>query len=155
MTLEDERGPGRSRPSGADGALDAPAPPWFALLFALAVVAHVVGNPPAASVAVRSAAAALVASALVLAWRPASRAAWASVAALVLVTAWFEAPTLGNHWLLAAAFAVAVLVAVVRDKPWSWLATTVRLVFVTFYAFAAFAKLNTAFLDPAVSCAVF
>jgi hypothetical protein len=26
---------------------------------------------------------------------------------------------------------------------------------VTFYAFAAFAKLNTAFLDPAVSCAVF
>jgi hypothetical protein len=73
----------------------------------------------------------------------------------VLVTAWLEAPVLGNHWVLAAAFAAAVLVAVVRDRPWSWLATTVRLLFVTFYAFAAFAKLNTAFLDPTVSCAVF
>ena len=156
MTLEDGREPGRARrDSGADGAGDALAPPWFALLVTLAVVAHVIGNPPAASVALRSGAAALGASALVLAWRPGSRAAWASVAALVLVTAWLEAPMLGNHWLLAAAFAIAVLVAVVRGRPWSWLATTVRLVFVMFYAFAAFAKLNTAFLDPAVSCAVF
>ena len=81
--------------------------------------------------------------------------AWAAAASLVLVTALLEAPVLGNHWLLGAAFAAAVLVAVLRARPWSWTATTVRLVFVTFYAFAAFAKLNTAFLDPAVSCAVF
>jgi hypothetical protein len=156
MTLEDGRDPGTAR-RDADpvGAHDGPAPSWFALLVALAVVAHVVGNPPAGSAALRIGDAVLGASALVLAWRPASRAVWAVVASMVLVTAWLEAPVLGNHWLLAAVFAAAILVAVVRDRPWSWLATTVRLLFLTFYAFAAFAKLNTAFLDPAVSCAVF
>jgi len=156
MTLEDGRDPGAARRGArAAGADDGPAPSWFALLFALAVLAHVVGNPPLGSVALRIGAALLGASALVLAWMPASRAVWAVVAFIVLVTAWLEAPVLGNHWLLAAVFAAAVLVAVVRDTPWSWLATTVRPLFVTFYAFAAFAKLNTAFLDPAVSCAVF
>lgn len=156
MTLEDGRDPGAVRRGAATRAAEErPAPPWFALLFALAVMAHVIGNPPTGSVALRIAAAVLGASALVLAWRPPSRAVWAVVGSMVLVTGWLEAPVLGNHWVLAAVFAAAVLVAVVRDRPWSWLATTMRLLFVTFYAFAAFAKLNTAFLDPTVSCAVF
>lgn len=156
MTLEDGRDPGAvRRGAGTRAAEERPAPPWFALLFALAVLAHVIGNPPTGSVALRIATAVLGASALVLAWRPTSRAVWAVVGSMVLVTGWLEAPVLGNHWVLAAVFAAAVLVAVVRDRPWSWLATTLRLLFVTFYAFAAFAKLNTAFLDPTVSCAVF
>jgi hypothetical protein len=156
MVLEDGRDPGAARRgAGTTAAGDSVAPAWFALLFTLAVMAHIIGNPPTGSVALRVGDAVLGASALALAWRPASRPLWAIVASMVLVTAWLEAPVLGNHWMLAAAFAAAVLVAVVRDRPWSWLATTVRLLFVTFYAFAAFAKLNTAFLDPAVSCAVF
>ena len=87
--------------------------------------------------------------------RPASRSAWAVVATIVLVIAWLEAPTVGNHWLLLGVFAAAVLASLWRRTPWPWLAGTVRVTFLAFYAFAAFAKLNTAFLDPAVSCAVF
>lgn len=156
MTLEDDRAPGTASGAGHRAATVAgPAPRWFALLFALAVATHLIGNPPGRSMALRIAAVALAVAALILVRRPASRRAWAAVASLVLLTAWLEAPVLGNHWLLAAAFAAAVLVAVVRDRPWCWLGTIVRLMFVAFYAFAAFAKLNTAFLDPAVSCAVF
>ena len=157
MTIGDGHDPGAARrDAGSVGAHDdGPAPAWFARLVALAVVAHVVGNPPTGSAAQRIAAAALGAAGLTVAWLPASRAVWAVVASMVLATAWLEAPMLGNHWLLAAVFAAAILVAVVRGRPWSWLATNLRLLFVTFYAFAAFAKLNTAFLDPAASCAVF
>jgi hypothetical protein len=156
MTSEDGReATARREASEWQGAVAGPAPSWFALLFALAVAAHVIGNPPAGSGALRVATAALSVAALVLVWRPASRGTWAVVATLVVVTAWLEAPVVGNHWLLMAGFAAAVLVALVRSRPWPWLATTVRLMFVAFYAFAAFAKLNTAFLDPAVSCAVF
>jgi hypothetical protein len=143
-----------------DGTADvagrgAPAPPWFALLFAIAVGAHIVGNPPAASPALRLAMLVLVGGTVALVRRPVSPVAWATVATAVLVSTWLEAPVLGNHWLLLAVFATAVLVSVWRRTPWAWLAATVRITFVTFYAFAAFAKLNTAFLDPAVSCAVF
>lgn len=156
MIPQDGRDPGAARrEAGRPDAGGRTAPSWFALLFALAVLAHVIGNPPTASVGLRVGAAVLGASALVLAWRPWSRAVWMVVASMVLVTAWLEAPVVGNHWVLAATFATAVLAGVVRDRPWSWVATTVRLLFVTFYAFAAFAKLNTAFLDPTVSCAVF
>lgn len=130
------------------------APRWFALLFALAIGAHIVGNPPQGWVLrVATIALALAAAGLVL-W-PRARVAWMAAAGTVLLTAWLEAPLIGNHWLLMAVFAAATLVASLRDDPWPWLATTVRITFVSFYAFAAFAKLNTAFLDPTVSCAVF
>jgi hypothetical protein len=133
----------------------APAPAWFAVLFAIAVGAHVIGNPPSASPVLRVATFLLVCGTVALVRRPASRTAWAVVATVVLVTTWLEAPVVGNHWLLLGVFALAVLASLGRRDPWPWLSATVRVTFVAFYAFAAFAKLNTAFLDPGVSCAVF
>lgn len=131
------------------------APAWFAWLFALAVWAHVVGNPPW-GISTRSVVTlALGLAAAVLVHRPTARSAWAMVASLQLVTVWLQMPVLGNHWLLMGFFSVAVLLALPRRQPWKWLAPTVAAVFIVFYAFAAFAKLNTAFLDPAVSCALF
>lgn len=135
------------------GAVPAVAPAWFGALFALAVAAHIVGNPPA-SLTLRVVTTGLAVAALTLVWRPESRLAWAAVSTLVPVTAWLEAPLLGNHWLLMTAFAAATLLAQRRKEPWPWLAATVRLTFLSFYGFAAFAKLNTAFFDPTVSCAV-
>lgn len=131
------------------------APRWFAAMYALAVCAHIVGSPLSAPDALGVTSLALAVVAAWLVWRPASRGWWATAAALQLCTVWLEAPVLGNHWLLMGCFSIAVLVALTRDQPWPWLATAVGASFVTFYAFAAFAKLNTAFLEPSVSCAVF
>jgi hypothetical protein len=82
--------------------------------------------------------------------------------ALVPLTAWFEAPVVGNHWVLAAAVSLALLVAVVLARGshdpalvWAWFAPVARLSLLVAYSFAAFAKLNTDFLDPVVSCAVY
>ncbi|HEX6255306.1 MAG TPA: hypothetical protein VFZ70_05790 [Euzebyales bacterium] len=125
------------------------------MLFAIAVGAHIIGNPPTASPVLGAVTFLLAGGTVALVRRPASRSAWAVVATIVLVIAWLEAPTVGNHWLLLGVFAAAVLASLWRRTPWPWLAGTVRVTFMAFYAFAAFAKLNTAFLDPAVSCAVF
>ncbi len=133
----------------------APAPRWFAAFFALAVAAHIVGNPAVGLDTRGIVTLALGATALALVWWPAKRWLWAGVALLQLWTVWLEAPVVGNHWVLMGFFSVAVLLALPRMEPWPWLATAVGVSFVTFYAFAAFAKLNTAFLDPATSCAVF
>lgn len=131
------------------------APRWFAGLYALAVAAHVVGNPPGALDLRGIATAALVVGAAALVLGPAPRAVWGVVAALQLLTAWLQAPVLGNHWLVMAVFSAVVLAALPRADPWAWLAPTLRVAFLVFYAFAAVAKLNAAFLDPAASCAVF
>ena len=131
------------------------APRWFAALYALAVAAHVVGNPPGALDARGLATLALVGGSVALVMGRSSRTLWAGVAVAQLLTAWLQAPVLGNHWLLMSAFSLAVLAAVPRPDPWAWLAPTLRGAFLVFYAFAAIAKLNTAFLDPAASCAVF
>lgn len=139
-------------PEPAAGAV---APRWFAGLFALAVVAHIVGNPPAAPDALGVTSLALAVGAAGVVARPSSRRWWAATAGLQLATVWLEAPVLGNHWLLMGCFSLAVLLALTRAHPWPWLATAVGWSFVAFYAFAAFAKLNTDFLDPSASCAVF
>lgn len=129
------------------------APRWFAALYALAVVAHIAGSSPAGYDALGFVALAIAAGGVF--WRPESRRWWGAAATLQLATVWLEAPVLGNHWLLMGVFSLAVLLALTRAQPWPWLATAVGASFLTFYAFAAFAKLNTAFLDPSVSCAVF
>jgi hypothetical protein len=131
------------------------APRWFAGLYALAIAAHAVGNPPGALDLRGIATVALVLGAAALVLTPASRAVWAAVATLQLLTAWLQAPVLGNHWLVMGVFSLAVLLALPRAEPWAWLAPTVRVAFLIFYTFAAVAKLNVAFLDPAASCAVF
>lgn len=85
--------------------------------------------------------------------------------AAVPVSAWFEAPLVGNHWVLATAVCLAYLsaaaVVAVRGhrgdqlRTWAMFAPAGRLVLLIAYGFAAFSKLNTGFFDPATSCAVF
>ncbi len=81
------------------------------------------------------------------------------------VSAWFEAPMVGNHWVLATAVCLAYLSAAVvvaarghrgdRLRTWSTFAPAGRLVLLIAYGFAAFSKLNSGFFDPVTSCAVF
>lgn len=83
----------------------------------------------------------------------------------VPVSAWFEAPMVGNHWVLATGVCLAYLSAAVvvaarghrgdQMRTWSMFAPAGRLVLLIAYGFAAFSKLNTGFFDPVTSCAVF
>jgi hypothetical protein len=134
---------------------------WFARTFGIAVVAHLAGNPPTSRppegvwpTALIAVSAVLGLLAVVLIVRP-SRPVLGAVAALVLASVWIEAPFLSNHWLLAGFVAVAVLASLLRRDPWPWFSVTGRWILLGFYCFAAFAKLNTGFFDPAVSCGVF
>jgi hypothetical protein len=134
---------------------------WFARTFGIAVVAHLAGNPPINRApegtwptALIAVSAALGLLAVVLIVRP-SRLVLGATAALVLASVWIEAPFLSNHWLLAGFVAMAVLASLVRQDPWPWFSVTGRWILLGFYCFAAFAKLNTGFFDPAVSCGVF
>ncbi len=134
---------------------------WFARTFGIAVVAHLAGNPPISRppegvwpTVLIAVSAVLGLLAVVLIVRP-SRLALGAVAALVLASVWIEAPFLSNHWLLAGFVAVAVLASLPRRDPWPWFSVTGRWILLGFYCFAAFAKLNTGFFDPAVSCGVF
>lgn len=134
---------------------------WFARTYGLAIVAHVVGNPSGwrnddlgGSPALVVVSAVLGILGLVLLVRPDIRALGAA-AALTLATLWLELPFTGNHWLLVGFIAVAVLVSLTRSDPWAWLSVTGRWLLLGFYSFAAFAKLNTGFLDPTVSCGVY
>ena len=128
---------------------------WLSRLFGLAALAHLLGNPPddfyppVQGLAWAQAALALAAAWLVI--RP-GLVALGTVAAAVLVTAWLEAPGLPNHmWLLALA-SLALLAHGVTPAHRERAAPTLRATLVTFYGFAAFAKLNTGFLDPGSSC---
>jgi hypothetical protein len=149
-----ERAPGRS--SQADTLA------LFAVLWALAAVWHLLGNTltaPAWAQVVLAAGAGLV-----LLW-PGDPLPLALLALGGLVTVWEEAPVLGNHWLLAGFVDLAILLAVLagalrrrvsdRTDLADRLFPAARLCLLGFYVFAAFAKLNTAFLDPTVSCAAF
>ncbi len=80
------------------------------------------------------------------------------MAILVVVSALTEAPLIGNHWVLAAAVSAAALIARPwgdTDEWWRQFAPTARVILLAFYVFAAFAKLNSGFFDPAVSCSTF
>jgi Vitamin K-dependent gamma-carboxylase. len=81
---------------------------------------------------------------------------------LLPLHAWAEAPVVGNHWVLAALVSLSFCLDAVRRflLPSSSfmpgeLVRSARLTLLIAYAFAAFAKLNWDFLNPAVSCAVF
>ena len=117
----------------------------FTVLFAAAACFHVLGNAvfanPTGVVLVA------VGAAAVVVW-PGRPAAVVVLAAGVLLMAWQEAPLLSNHWALAALVALAVVVAGSGERA----LVAARACFLGFYAFAAFAKLNSDFLDPAVSC---
>lgn len=84
---------------------------------------------------------------------PTQRVLVVAMTSLVVVTAWLEAPFLPNHWQLAALVSGLLLVAHTRSEPWRYFSTNARWLFLAFYGFAAFSKLNGDFFEPAVSCA--
>ncbi|MGH7337040.1 MAG: hypothetical protein ACREI7_05655, partial [Myxococcota bacterium] len=108
---------------------------------------------------------ALAISALVVLWRPGSRAALLGMAALQLADVAWMLPFAFNHRLVLAAVNAALLVCAARaawrspgsrppPHPIECSAPAARATVVLVYAFAFLAKLNTDFLDPASSCAV-
>ena len=120
----------------------------FTVLFAAAASFHVLGNAvfaePSGVVLVAVGAAAVV-------LLPGRRSSFALLTAGVLLLVWQEAPLLSNHWALAGFVALGATIGSIgsRARPLA----VVRACYLAFYAFAAFAKLNGDFFDPAVSCA--
>jgi hypothetical protein len=135
---------------------------WWRL-WAIAALAHVIGNPAWASLSAAPGARGIVnvavgLVALSVVGRPDRGVGRVALAVGIIVSAWFEAPVLGNHWLLAAAVSgVALLAGIGRGDIdwWDRFAPTARIVLLVGYSFAAFAKVNTGFLDATQSCAVF
>ena len=136
--------------------------PLFSVLWALAAIWHLLGNPRHATAP--SQALLVIGAGLVL-WRPGRVGPLVVLAVGGIVTMWSEAPVLGNHWLLAGlvdlALLFAVAVGVVRRR-WSdpldladRFLPVARWCLLGFYFFASFSKLNSAFFDRSVSCATF
>lgn len=132
---------------------------WFQRIWAVGVIAHIVGNPRIGQVVgeftllgTASLVTGLLAVAAVL--RPDDRRLLVGLAAAVPVTAWLEAPMLSNHWMLASLISLALVATFLLRRPWVWFSTTARAMHLGFYFFAAFAKLNRDFFDTSVSCAV-
>lgn len=125
-------------------------------MWGVAVLAHLAGNwrygdvwPDPTLIGVLLLAAGLLATVSVVAPR---RGVLLALSALIPVTAVLEAPVLGNHWLLAGLVSLGYLLT---SGNWDRFEPIARVVLLGFYVFAAFAKLNTGFLDPATSCGVF
>ncbi|MEX2293201.1 MAG: HTTM domain-containing protein [Acidimicrobiales bacterium] len=132
------------------------------MLWALAAVWHLLGNTVLAPAWAQALLCIGVGLVLI---RPGAPLPLGVLAAAGLLTVWEEAPLLGNHWLLAGGVNLVIVMAIVvgalrrrvtdRTDLADRLFPAARLCVLIFYGFAAFAKLNTAFLDRAVSCAVF
>jgi hypothetical protein len=145
-----------SRPAGVDAIA------LFSVMWALAAVWHLLGNP---DVAPAWSQALLLAGVMAVLLRPGAPLALGGLAAAGLLMVWEEAPFLGNHWLLAGFVNLGILAAVatgvLRGRPHDRLdlanrvLPVARLSLLGFYVFAGFAKVNSAFLDRSVSCAVF
>ncbi len=139
----------------------------FARMWACAALFNLAGNArealtTSAGFAVASAALALGAALTMLA--PYRRRWLYLLCASTSLTAWYEAPVVGNHWVLASAISLALLLSFVPrrtascsdlDRAWLVFSRAARMSLLIAYGFAAFAKLNSDFFDPAVSCAVY
>lgn len=125
----------------------------FSRLFGIALVAHVVGNSAQPDIPTLTGFANLTVGlvGIVLAMRP-SRRLLMVASSLVVASVLLEMPFTGNHWLLAALVGAAVLASQGNEQAFH---PAARWILLIFYGFAAFAKLNTGFFDPSVSCAVF
>ena len=138
---------------------------WFARAWAVAALFHLAAQPREAALTQPGLALLSVLLSLAAAWVlliPRNTRALLALCALVVLQAWAEAPVIGNHWVLAAlvslSFCLSRLYASLRSVGTGWVRQfmlTARLTMVVAYSFAAFAKLNGDFLNPAVSCAVF
>ncbi len=151
--------PRRSQQASVDqldeASLESDASAWWRLL-AIASLAHVFGLSITTWGGQGVATLLVGATAVALLVLPEERRLRALLPIVVVISIWFEAPILGNHWLLAGFVAVAALMG----RPWSdgWLERTapgLRWILLAFYTFAAFAKLNSGFFDPDGSCARF
>ncbi|MFL6204135.1 MAG: hypothetical protein ACJ739_02175 [Acidimicrobiales bacterium] len=149
-----------------DGSLarrtEVDALPLFSVMWALAAVWHLLGNPLYATAPAQLL---LVVGAGAVLWRPGRVGPLVVLAVGGVITMWSEAPVLGNHWLLVALVDLALLLAVavgVARRRWSdptdladRFLPVARLCLLGFYFFASFAKLNSGFFDRSVSCATF
>ncbi len=125
----------------------------FARLFGIAITAHVVGNwsQPDIPAAVGWVNLAVGVVGLALSMGP-TRSLLLVASALVVVSVLLEMPITGNHWVVAGLVGAAILVTRGDEDRFF---PAARLILLAFYSFAAFAKLNSGFFDPTVSCAVF
>jgi hypothetical protein len=132
----------------------------FACMWAMASLFHVLG-PSGRAVDVFSGVTtvgllhvAIGIAALAVLIAPRSMPRLLVLAALGPLSAWFEAPVLGSHWALAALIDIGILAAAIAgSRRFARNAVVLaRWVFVIGYGFAAFAKLNSGFFNPAVSC---
>ena len=145
-------------PSGSVEGPRALTPPHrvFIRMWGVAALAHLAANGlygdvlrPSTLVGFALAAVGLLGTAAVVAPR---RRVMLALCTAMPVSAVLEAPFLGNHWLLAGLVSLGYLAT---GGNWERFRNTARAVTLVFYAFAAFAKLNEGFFDPATSCAVF
>lgn len=154
------------RPAPVGGPAASDALTLFASLWAVAALFHVLGTSGSVTRLVTAptttgvAQALLATCAIALLIRPGRTAPLLLLAVLGLFTAWLEAPVLGSHWALAAFVNLALLLArgtggLDRARLAGLFLPVARWCLVLFYAFAAFAKLNTDFLDAAVSCSTY
>ncbi len=155
---------GRNRPTAGGRADSLAASNWFIRLFGVAIVAHLAGNatPVMATRGFVALAAGLVGALLIAlpSWRLATLAA-----GLVLATVFFEAPVVGNHWLVAGFLSLLIIGGFLRtfgstgqldsERWWQTVAPGGRLLFLLFYGFSALAKLNSGFFHSEASCGLF
>jgi hypothetical protein len=142
----------------------------FAFLWGVAAMFHVIGPSGAATqifshpTGLGFSHVLLALSAIWLSSRPRHNSPLIMVAILGLITAWQEAPILGNHWLLAAFVDIVLLLSILttlrrkgsnRKRLAAVFLPLIRWCLILFYSFAAFSKLNSAFFDTAVSCSTY
>lgn len=101
--------------------------------------------------------------ALWMLWQPGDLRPLLALAVLSPITVVLETPIVGNHWVLEALTDVALLVTAALSlrsrridvaRLMSRFLPVARMLLLIFYAFAAFSKINSGFIDPAVSCSV-
>jgi hypothetical protein len=158
---------GASRPLSR--AVEVDSLTLFAVLWAIAAIFHILVNDRSAplfaeltSLEVSHILLAICAIWLLL--RPTHHLPLLLLAILGPITAWLEAPVLGNHWLLVTFVDFALLLSALttlrdrkidRDSLARVFLPLARWCLVLFYCFAGFSKLNSAFFDTAVSCGTY
>ena len=143
----------------------------FALLYAVAVLLHILWPPvfqpsPAVISPPTWLLSGLVLAAVAVIHRPASVGRLLSLAAVQILDLAWHLPFVPNHWLLTGILSLAILIAaavvsleagltaVQRGELYQTLTPAVRISAAIFYFFTFFHKLNSDFLNPSVSCAV-
>ena len=154
-----------------DRSENAEAAKVFALLYAVAVLLHILWPPvfqpsPAVISSPPWLLSGLVLAAVAVIHRPASVCRLLCLAIVQLLDVAYYLPFVPNHWLLTGILSLAILgaapaVALSDGRPavqlgavYQTLTPSVRISAVVFYFFTFFHKLNADFLNPSTSCAV-